>query len=674
MQALYTYNIDEDKIAFSFLPPEAISKIEGLPLEAIIGFCISEDGQTMPTNKTFRSHRPFKDLMHRTISSSAPQTRKMQAAVEEGVKIKGGKEFYIYVIDRRCEGCSMWEAPPYVICDHPPSSDDRNPNIIGSFRVNNKVIVADSYQSREQHSQTNSIFQHREPMGSQHHLLYVDEFRDGDFFVKGGFFQLLPEISEALIEAFCAGLQHSVEAEVVMSVKAGLLARSRRSLGYSQDTRTDGDQEIVGKPETENVDANSTTDSSGAGIRAGVQQQSEAEAESTSASQSQLSKSDAPWHHTKELDQAECTRLVDAHPDGTFVISHRLNKKTGAAEHAMCLKYNGKATFYKIAKAADGVYEVTGKRYGLNAKTIDELVEALSQDALPAGWPIKLGNGINKSGAIVSRTGGAPAPPPVVEADDSQEWPSSAAAVADPAKKPGFHIVPVEPELFMSFRQLLAPAACSEATDPDHPSEYCSKCMDYADALRVAVETLEEMPMYTCYVERFGQCLTFLSNADFEEMGFFPMAGIIGVLNSHPEHKTSFGAIGKSGSETNPSFTEVMHHAIAAAGTPDRHIAAGAPKNGDEEGWVYIIDPRTPTPEGSVPPSDILGSFKVDCETQTVVKESYRPNENYQLLSGQGHGLCQLPGNYYTAIIQAIKACTGGAVVVALADGSYLHG
>jgi hypothetical protein len=530
MQALYTYKYDEGKIAFSFLPPE-VTKIEGLPLEAIIGFCISEDGQTMPTNKTFRSHRPFKDLMHRTISSSAPQTRKMQAAVAEGVKIKGGKEFYIYVIDRRCEGCSMWEAPPYVICDHPPSSDDRNPNIIGSFRVNNKVIVADSYQSREQH---------REPMGSQHHLLYVDEFRDGDFFVKGGFFQLLPEIFEALIEAFCAGLQHSVEA-------GGLLARSRRSLlGYSQDTRTDGDQEIVGKPEPENVDANSTTDSSGAGISAGVQQQSEAEAESTSASQSQLSKSE---HHTKE---------------------------------------------------------------------------------------------------------------------------SSAAALADPAKKPGFHIVPVEPKLFMSFRQLLAPAACSEATDPDHPSEYCSKCMDYADALRVAVETLEEMPVYTCYVERFGQCLTFLSNADFEEMGFFPMAGIIGVLNSHPEHKTSFGAIEKTGSEPNPSFTEVMHHAIAAAGTlhPDSHIAAGAPKNGDIEGWVYLIDPRTPTTEGSVPPSDILGSFKVDCETQTVVKESYRPNETYQLLSGQGHGLCQLPGKYYTAIIQAIKACTGGAVVFALADGS----
>jgi hypothetical protein len=295
----------------------------------------------------------------------------------------------------------------------------------------------------------------------------------------------------------------------------------------------------------------------------------------------------------------------------------------------------------------------------------------------------------------------------------------SSAAAADQTKKPGFHIVSVEAEMLMSLKAgLLAPPACSEATDPDHPSESCSKCMDYADALRVAAETLEEMPVYTCYVEGVGQCLTLLSSADVEEIGLLPTAGIIGVLNSHSEHEKSWGEIGGSG--TNPSFTELMHQAIAAHGPP---------KKGFKEGWVYMIDRRTPTPEGSVPPSDIYGSFKVDRKTkkkspkkstiptspliekistslaasaikkgvveafvkaasviqqsfrryseikrqkadQTVVKDSYRPNENYQLLSDQGHGLCQLPGMYYAAIVQAIKTRTVG---FALADGTIVN-
>ena len=49
-------------------------------------------------------------------------------------------------------------------------------------------------------------------------------------------------------------------------------------------------------------------------------------------------------------------------------------------------------------------------------------------------------------------------------------------------------------------------------------------------------------------------------------------------------------------------------------------------------GWVYIIDQRTPTPEGEVPPSDIMGAFEVTNGNLG----NFKANQNYQLKSDNG--------------------------------------
>lgn len=51
-----------------------------------------------------------------------------------------------------------------------------------------------------------------------------------------------------------------------------------------------------------------------------------------------------------------------------------------------------------------------------------------------------------------------------------------------------------------------------------------------------------------------------------------------------------------------------------------------------QEGWVYIIDQRIKTPEGEVPPYDIIGGFKVENNKL----KGFSGNPNYQIKSSNG--------------------------------------
>jgi hypothetical protein len=51
-------------------------------------------------------------------------------------------------------------------------------------------------------------------------------------------------------------------------------------------------------------------------------------------------------------------------------------------------------------------------------------------------------------------------------------------------------------------------------------------------------------------------------------------------------------------------------------------------------GWVYIIDQRTPTPGGQVPPEDIIGAFEV--KDGDILPGSYRASPNHMILSPNG--------------------------------------
>ena len=51
-------------------------------------------------------------------------------------------------------------------------------------------------------------------------------------------------------------------------------------------------------------------------------------------------------------------------------------------------------------------------------------------------------------------------------------------------------------------------------------------------------------------------------------------------------------------------------------------------------GFVYLLDGRTPTPGGRVPPEDIIGAFEV--RDGTLVTGSYRHNPRHRLFTTAG--------------------------------------
>lgn len=86
----------------------------------------------------------------------------------------------------------------------------------------------------------------------------------------------------------------------------------------------------------------------------------------------------------------------------------------------------------------------------------------------------------------------------------------------------------------------------------------------------------------------------------------------------------------------NRRFVEFMHEIIARRGPSLPGLIAAAQRQ--REGWVFVIDQRTRTPQGDVPPEDIVGAFQVG--SGVVVRDSYQPNGNHIILSRDG--FCQL--------------------------------
>jgi hypothetical protein len=82
----------------------------------------------------------------------------------------------------------------------------------------------------------------------------------------------------------------------------------------------------------------------------------------------------------------------------------------------------------------------------------------------------------------------------------------------------------------------------------------------------------------------------------------------------------------------NTVFLEVLHSVIATHALDLPEFQAEAARQ--QTGWVYVIDARTPTPAGNVPPYDIIGGFEV--RDGRVVPDSYKRNRNHRLLSPNG--------------------------------------
>jgi hypothetical protein len=110
--------------------------------------------------------------------------------------------------------------------------------------------------------------------------------------------------------------------------------------------------------------------------------------------------------------------------------------------------------------------------------------------------------------------------------------------------------------------------------------------------------------------------------------GLAPEA-IIGVL-SHP--LADGESMTPHNFARNRLFVEFLHAVIARRGPSLPGLIAEAKRQGD--GWVYLIDERTPTPGGAVPPEDIIGAFEV--RGGQVVTGSYRASPGHRILSRGG--------------------------------------
>jgi hypothetical protein len=82
----------------------------------------------------------------------------------------------------------------------------------------------------------------------------------------------------------------------------------------------------------------------------------------------------------------------------------------------------------------------------------------------------------------------------------------------------------------------------------------------------------------------------------------------------------------------NSEFVAFMHEVIQRRGCELGALQASARQQGN--GFTYILDGRTPDPEGYVPAEDIIGGFEV--QSGNLIFESYRPNPNHVLFSGRG--------------------------------------
>jgi hypothetical protein len=105
----------------------------------------------------------------------------------------------------------------------------------------------------------------------------------------------------------------------------------------------------------------------------------------------------------------------------------------------------------------------------------------------------------------------------------------------------------------------------------------------------------------------------------------------------------------------NRVFVEFLHSVIARYGPEQPGCRAEAKRLG--EGWIYIIDQRTPTPQGPVPPEDIIGAFEV--KAGEVVPGSYQASPNHMILSP--NGFFQLDDGLQACLLRELQARNSGS-------------
>jgi hypothetical protein len=150
--------------------------------------------------------------------------------------------------------------------------------------------------------------------------------------------------------------------------------------------------------------------------------------------------------------------------------------------------------------------------------------------------------------------------------------------------------------------------------------------------------------------EGFYRAISFLTPEDVMRMGGYPTEAIIGLFEDQPGTDLINDIISVENFRPNPAFINFMHQVIGKYGPEDSGLREAARRQ--REGWIYIIDLRTPDgPQGKVPPEDIVGAFEV--KDGQLIKESYWANERH--LAFSTNGLVQLPGSLHELLMQELR-------------------
>ncbi|MBI1257943.1 MAG: hypothetical protein GC204_10765 [Chloroflexi bacterium] len=143
------------------------------------------------------------------------------------------------------------------------------------------------------------------------------------------------------------------------------------------------------------------------------------------------------------------------------------------------------------------------------------------------------------------------------------------------------------------------------------------------------------------------QAVSLLKPEEVKALGGLPNEAIAGMMKVDAANPKK---ISPEQFRPNPAFIRLMHEVIKSTGLDDPDLRAAAAQQG--EGWIYIIDLRTPEgPQGRVPPEDIVGAFEV--KQGLLVQDSYWANDKHILFSA--YGLVKLTPFFRSAFIRALK-------------------
>ena len=127
---------------------------------------------------------------------------------------------------------------------------------------------------------------------------------------------------------------------------------------------------------------------------------------------------------------------------------------------------------------------------------------------------------------------------------------------------------------------------------------------------------------------RFDNIVTMLPHDHVRERGLVPEA----MVGSLTVSLGDGGTIEPSNFVENPAFVDYLQRFIAGHAVPTSDDVVAARQHG--ETYIYVLDQRTPTPNGEVRSEDIFGGFEVTEEG--VSADSYRANPKHRILTNSG--------------------------------------